>query len=128
MGRVIEGEGKERVDEEVWLPEFEYITFYSDRDWETGRMIRYFAKKTNELRYLEISKQTFTDLNSRSTNIAWDLYDPVQIQWIISGFSKQQVNDYNTIIVRDIERKKKWNGFSQFLKEDYTKYYKNLSS
>jgi len=104
------------------------ITLPTEQDYENGRMIRYFAKKTNELRYLETSKQTFTDLNSSSPNIAWDLYEPVQIQWIISGFEKQQVNDYNTIIVRDIERKKKWYGFSKFLKEDYTKYYKNLSS
>ena len=104
------------------------ITLPTPQDYKNGRMIRYFAKKTNELRYLETSKQTYTDLNSRSSNIAWDLYEPVQIQWIISGFEKQQVNDYNTIIVRDIERKKKWNGFSKFLKEDYTKYYKNLSA
>ena len=104
------------------------ITLPTPQDYKNGRMIRYFAKKTNELRYLEISKQTYTDLNSRSSNIAWDLYEPVQIQWIISGFEKQQVNDYNTIIVRDIERKKKWYGFSKFLKEDYTKYYKNLSA
>jgi hypothetical protein len=104
------------------------ITLPTPQDYENGKMVRYFAKKTNELRYLEISKQTYTDLNSRSSNIAWDLYEPVQIQWIISGFEKQQVNDYNTIIVRDIERKKKWNGFSKFLKEDYTKYYKNLSA
>jgi len=104
------------------------ITLPTEQDYENGRMIRYFAKKTNELRYLETSKQTFTDLNSSSPNIAWDLYEPVQIQWIISGFEKQQVNDYNTIIVRDIERKKKWYGFSKFLKEDYTKYYKNLSA
>ena len=104
------------------------ITLPTPQDYENGKMVRYFAKKTNELRYLEISKQTFQLLNSRDNRILWSLYEPVQIQWIISGFEKQQVNDYNTIIVRDIERKKKWNGFSKFLKEDYTKYYKNLSA
>ena len=104
------------------------ITLPTEQDYKNKRMIRYFAKKTTKLVYLEISKQTFTDLNSRSSTIAWDLYEPVQIYWIISDSSKQQANKYNTIIVRDIEQKKKWYGFSKFLKEDYTKYYKNLSS
>ena len=105
-----------------------FTTLPTTQDYKNGKMVRYFAKKTNELRYLEISKQTFQLLNSRDNRILWSLYEPAQIQWIISGFEKQQVNDYNTIIVRDIERKKKWNGFSKFLKEDYTKYYKNLSA
>lgn len=104
------------------------LTFPTPQDYKNGKMLRYFAKKTNELRYLEISKQTFQLLNSRDNRILWSLYEPVQLQWIISGFEKQQVNDYNTIIVKDVERKKKWNGFSKFLKEDYTKYYKNLSA
>lgn len=104
------------------------ITLPTEQDYKNGRMIRYFSKKRNELIYLEVSLQTYQYLSSGTQSIAWDLYDSTQMYWIIKGFDKQQTYDYNINLVKDIEKRKKWYGFSKFLKEDYTKYYKNLSS
>ena len=99
------------------------ITLPTPQDYKNGRMIRYFAKKTNELRYLETSKQTYTDLNSRSSNIAWDLYEPVKLEWEIRG-DKPIIFRNNKTTITKIEQNKKWYGFSNYLKEDYTKYWK----
>lgn len=99
------------------------ITLPTPQDYKNGRMIRYFAKKTNELRYLETSKQTYTDLNSRSSNIAWDLYEPEKIEWEIRG-DKSIIFRNNKTTITKIEQNKKWYGFSNYLKEDYTKYWK----
>ena len=94
----------------------------SPTDIEAGKFIRYFAKKTNELKYLEINQTTYTELSTKSQSIAWEIYDSAQIEWLISG-PQELVYNKNYQSVQTIEQKQKWYGFSTFLKEDYLKYY-----
>jgi hypothetical protein len=87
-----------------------------------GVFTRYFCKKTNELKYIEINKNNYDLLIAKSNNIAWDLYEPTKIQWMLNG-NKEQVYSFNKTQTISIENKFKWYGFSKYLKEDYTKYY-----
>ena len=83
---------------------------------------RYFCKKNNELKYIEISKETYDLLSSKSNNIAWDLYTPIKLNWKIKGIEKEvYLENKKTISI--IEKTNKWYGFSKYLKEDYLKYY-----
>ena len=101
-----------------------HITLPTPQDYEGGKMIRYFTKKTNELIYKEISKETYNKLKSRDESIAWDLYESQKIEWVISNTPINfALRDNKTAVMR-IEQKQKWYGFSKFLKEDYTKYWK----
>ena len=45
----------------------------SSKDYESGRFVRYFAKKNNELKYMEINKETHDQLNSRQT-LSYNLF------------------------------------------------------
>ncbi len=95
----------------------------TSQNYEEGKMVRYFTKKTNELKYKEISKQTYTLLKNKDTSIAWDLYEPEKIEWEIRG-NKPITFRNNKQKITKIEQSKKWYGFSKFLKEDYIKYWK----
>ena len=95
----------------------------TSEDYTLGEIIRYFAKKQNELYYLEISKETFEELRSQDTKYHWQLYLNFSIPWQISG-DKEQVQRTNNNVVRLTERRKKIQGFQQFLKYDYLKFYK----
>jgi len=97
-------------------------TLPTDQDKQKGQFTRYFCKKTNELVYIEISKTTFTQLSTKSPDIAWDLYDPISLLWQIEG-NKEQVYKSNKISVQLIEQRNKWYGFSQYFKDKYLKYY-----
>ncbi len=92
-------------------------------NYQEGKFTRYFTKKTNELKYKEISENTYKKLKSRDEQIAWDLYEPEKIEWEISG-NKQIIARNNKQKVIKIEQNRRWYGFSKFLKEDYTKYWK----
>ena len=94
----------------------------SPTDIEAGKFMRYFAKKTNELKYLEINQTTYNELSSKSQSIAWEIYDSTQIEWLITG-PRELVYNKNEQKVHAVEQKQKWYGFSIFLKEDYLKYY-----
>jgi hypothetical protein len=103
------------------LPQFN-PTLPTTPDKNLGVFSRYFCKKNNELIYLEIDKQTFTDLSSRSPKIAWDLYTPLTTVWYIKG-NKETTYKANKGLISVIEQRQKWYGFSKYLKEDYLKYY-----
>lgn len=87
-----------------------------------GVFQRYFCKKNNELIYIEIDKNTFNLLQSKSSTIAWDLYTPLSTLWYIKG-NKEQIYKANKGLISLIEQNQKWYGFSKYLKEDFLKYY-----
>lgn len=92
------------------------------QDQQNGQFNRYFCKKTNENRYMEIDFNTYNKLKSQDPKIAWDLYNPILILWLIQG-NREQVYSSNKGSVQSIEQNLKWYGFSQYFKNDFSKYY-----
>ena len=97
-------------------------TLPTDQDKVIGQFNRYFCKKNNEIKYLEIDKNTYQQLQNKDLKIAWDLYTPVIILWVIQG-NQTQVFNSNKATVQAIEQNAKWYGFSQYFQEKYLKYY-----
>jgi len=91
------------------------------QDYDNGYFTRYFCKKTNELKYLEIDQATYTKLSNQDKDIAWDLYSPAQIKWQITGDSSQ-IYTSNLASAQYIESTENWAGFSQYFKNKFTKY------
>ena len=104
-----------------FIPSFN-PTLPTNQDKQNGQFNRYFCKKTNELKYLEIDKETHTKLQAKDPKIAWDLYEPASLLWVIKG-NQETVFNTNKTSVFKIEQNQKWNGFSQYFKENYLKYY-----
>ena len=108
-------------------PEARYIpspnpTLPTPDDYKQGVFTRYFCKKTNELKYIEIDQKTHSKLASQSNDIAWDLYIPQSIDWYITGDMEKTYN-LNKSIVNMIETEEKWYGFSQYFKQNFAKYF-----
>jgi len=97
-------------------------TLPTDQDKQNGQFNRYFCKKTNELKYLEIDKETYTKLQAKDLKIAWDLYEPASLLWVIKG-NQETVFNTNKTSVFKIEQNQKWYGFSQYFRENYLKYH-----
>lgn len=90
-------------------------------DYNVGYFNRYFCKKSNENKFIEIDEKTYNKLSTQDPEIAWDLYIPQEIKWIIS--SSIEFNHLkNKETVSRIEINEKWNGFSTYLKNDFSKY------
>jgi hypothetical protein len=92
-------------------------TLPSDQELKLGVYTRYFCKKNNELKYMEIDKNTFQLLSTRANNIAWDLYTPVSTLWYINGDSSSY--KANKGLISLIEKNQKWYGFTQWFQEKF---------
>jgi len=103
------------------IPSFN-LTLPTDQDKQNGQFTRYFCKKINELKYLEIDKETYNQLKAKDLKIAWDLYEPASLLWVIKG-NQETVFNTNKSSVFKIEQNQRWNGFSQYFKENYLKYH-----
>jgi hypothetical protein len=108
-------------DSNRFIPQFN-PTLPTTQNQQNGQFTRYFCKKTNELQYIEISKETYTQLNSKNPQIAWDLYNPISLIWQITG-NKNQVYASNRASAIAIEQNLKWYGFSQYFQDKFLKYY-----
>ena len=85
--------------------------------------MRYFCKKSNEVIYLEISKETYDKLVGKDPQILWQLYIPFNLPWQLTG-DKTQVYNLNKKTVETTISKIEFPMFSEYLKNDFTKYYK----
>jgi hypothetical protein len=94
----------------------------TQQEQQNGQYPRYFCKRNNELKYIEINLDTFTLLSTQSPQIAWDLYTPASVLWQIQG-DKNTVYASNQASVYLIEKNLQWYGFSQYFKGDFLKYY-----
>jgi hypothetical protein len=94
----------------------------TQQDIEKGIFVRYFCKKNNELIYIETDKENYDLFSQQSPNVAWDLYTAKSVLWNIKG-DKQKTYQTNKNIIALFEQKNQWYGFSQYLKEDFLKYY-----
>jgi hypothetical protein len=117
-------------EEENYIPDTVYIrslpvsnpTTPTSKDQSLGVFTRYFCKKRNELKYLEIDKATYTKLFTQDKTIAWDLYAPEKTLWYIKG-DKEQIYKANKGLISLIEQQQKWYGFTQFFQDKFLKYY-----
>jgi hypothetical protein len=98
-------------------------TIPTQQDYQIGEFRRYFCKKTNDLIYLEINKDTHDKILSKDPQIEYSLYLPFFLSWQLIG-NKQQVARTNKNIVDLTMKRLSLPKFNLYLKEDYTKYYK----
>jgi len=99
-----------------------YYPVLSQEQKDSGQFIRYFTKKTNELKYIEIDKLTYNALKSKNSGIAFDLYEPTSLIWRIKG-DKTEIFNSNKGAVLTKEQQLKWPGFSKYFKDKFTQFY-----
>ena len=94
----------------------------TQQDYQNGEFRRYFAKKTNELTYVEINKSTYEKLISKDPTIEYALYFGFNIPWQLTG-DKQKAAQTNKNMVEIAMKRQQLYKFNLYIKEDYTKYY-----
>jgi hypothetical protein len=110
------------TNQPTYLPTYS-PTLPTQQDYVNGEMRRYFCKKTNEIIYLEVSKDTYDKLVKQDPQILYQLYQPFNLPWQLTG-SKEQVYKVNRNIVELTSVRQKLPMLMEYLKMDFTKYYK----
>lgn len=99
------------------------IILPTDKDYEIGEFQRYFLKRNNSLKYIEIDVDTYNNYKTENPQTQYQLYTPTYINWNISG---DPIDVYNTNRKLSIQTVKnlKWYGFEQSFKSKFCKYFK----
>ena len=95
----------------------------TENDYKLGEFQRYFLKKGNETKFLEISLEEYRKYVNQDRDVMFELYVPIQINWILTG-EKEQVYQTNKAIAIKAERDQNLPGFSQYFKDRFTQFYK----
>jgi hypothetical protein len=95
----------------------------TESDYELGEFSRYFCKKTNEIVYTEINKETYTKLSGRDSSYLWQLYIPIKYSWSIAG-DEEKIYNINKNMTKYMMNKFKLPALDKFLREDYLKFWK----
>jgi len=95
----------------------------TENDYKLGEFQRYFLKKGNETKFLEISLEDYRKYVSQDSDVMFELYVPIQINWILTG-DKEQVYKVNQSIVARAEREQNLPGFTQYFRDKFTQFYK----
>lgn len=92
-------------------------------DYEKGEFNRFFLKKTNEIKFIEISQIEYLKYLNQDSNVQYELYSPLQISWDLIG-DKEQVYKTNKNTAFRNENLNNFSGFTQYFKERFTQFYK----
>ena len=92
-------------------------------DYKIGNFVRYFDKKTNDLLYIEISKDIFDKLKNKNQQYAYKSYLIFSLTWTIVG-SKQKVSQTNKNIIAFTEQNYNIVGLGEYLKFNYLEFCK----
>ena len=95
------------------LPTFTQTTPTQD-NYKKGRFERYFVRKSNEPKFIEIDKLQFERFLSKDSQYAWQFYIPFFMTWLIDG-DKNKVKETNFKIASQVQLNNKVYGFIQYL-------------
>ena len=91
-------------------------------DYEVGEFDRYFCKKVNEFIFIEISAEDYAKLKNEDETIAFNLYDPFILPWVISGDKeKVALENKNTVLYKEL--RENFRGLDFYLKSNYIQFY-----
>jgi hypothetical protein len=104
------------------LPKQSY-PIVTENDYKLGEFQRYFLKKGNETKFIEISLEDYRKYVNRDSSAMFELYTPIQISWVLTG-EKEQVYQTNQNIVAKAEREQNLPGFTQYFRDKFTQFYR----
>jgi hypothetical protein len=112
-----------QVDTKIlFIPNY-YQPQPTEQDYQIGEFQRYFVKKTNELIYTEVNKDTHDKISNQDPNYLWQYYITFSLPWSISGNELTVAQTNNKIVELTMQRLKLYK-FNEYLNNDYLKFYK----
>ena len=94
----------------------------TEKDIKDGFLYRYFVKKGNEGKFIEISKLEYSKFKNQDNTVQWQLYTPIKIQWDIQG-DREQVYNGNKTVVSLAEQRQSVPGFTLFFRGKFDKFW-----
>jgi len=113
---------KINIADSLLLPSYQKPSPTS-KDYDLGNFNRFFAKKTNENLYIEVSKNVYGKLNQKNKAYDYKSYLIFKLLWTLTG-NPTQVAETNKNIIILTEQTYGIVGLKNYLKFNYLEFYK----
>lgn len=100
-----------------------YFPRPTEGDYELGAFTRYFIKKANETKYIEINKDVYNKFINKNPLYDFKLYIPFTIEWTLKGKTEEEIIKTNLSIVTEVSRKLKLRGLPQYF-SNYSQFFR----
>lgn len=97
-------------------------------DYKFEVIERYFLRKINEPKFIEIDKLTYFQYINKSDEVQYRLYIPFKFTWQISGTDRNKVATINYNILKIKENRFRIKGLVKFFEGKYDQFYKKVGS
>jgi hypothetical protein len=115
----------------TYLVPIQYYPAPTDNDYQKGYIMRYFAKKRNDIGYvIEIDKETYQSLLKKDSVYDYITFQSIDLFWQITGplrddrknkeYKVSGIIDTNKRLVE--EKDKNFRGLIEFIGDNYDKY------
>ena len=108
-------------DNSELLAPTQYYPKPTEDEKSIGEMTRYFLKRVNDSRILEVNLDMYNSIVNQDSRYAWPLWKPVKLQWLIKG-TEVEVGSVNRKTVYYIEQKEQVKGLAQLLRFNFTEF------
>ena len=95
-------------------------------DYKFEVIERYFLRKINEPKFIEIDKLTYFQYINKSDEVQYRLYIPFKFTWQISGIDRNKVATTNYNILKIKENRFRIKGLVKFFEGKYDQFYKKV--
>jgi len=95
----------------------------SPKEYKIGEIQRFFVKKNNEPKYVEVSKSEHTQYINSEPNVQYFLYRPFSLPWVLTG-DRASVYEINMRTVERTQSTLKLQGFKSYFKGRYDQLFK----
>ena len=96
----------------------------TEENYKVGEFQRYFLKRTNEIKYLEVSQSEYKKYLNNEPNVNSELYLAFSLPWLISG-SREEAYKVNQKTVERVSKNLNLVGFPSYFKQRYDQLYKS---
>ena len=94
--------------------------------YENGEYQRYFLRKENELKFIEVDQTQFRQYVEQQPNVNFQLYTPFKLTWVIRG-DRSKVFNENKAAVSYLEDRVGIRGFKSYFNKKFDQYFKYTS-
>ena len=101
----------------------EFNTPPNEENYKNTEYQRYFVKKINEMRYVEISPEQFDLFIAKDPSTLFELFFPFQFPWLITG-KRGDVINVNKKTIERVSRRFRFRGLTEYFKNKFDQYFK----
>ena len=95
----------------------------TNKEYEIGSFVRYFAKKSNQNLYIETTKEIYDQFINKNQDYDYLSYIVFNLTWTLRG-KKSLVKTINEKIIATTERKLNIQGLNSYLNFNHLEFYK----